>query len=159
MSKCKVCGDDPCLIGGAEQPPPFTSVKIGDEVWVNIPVSLNWNWYSIAQDGMWCWEDLEHAVWPDVPERVEVSYVWGCDNCGAPWLFFEPLDFAHLLEPGRAGGGVPCVACGEVEWPRALSFACICDPTPGAPDAGRNPDCRAGGLADVVHPDGKTSTS
>lgn len=121
--RCKVCGDDPCEVGGAEQPPPFTSVTAdGGSIWVNIPQSLNWNWYCIERDGYWCWEDLEHATWPRVPERVEVTYLWGCDGCRMPWLFFEPLDYAHLLEPGHAGGGVPCAACGKTEWPRALSI-------------------------------------
>jgi len=120
MSECKVCGADPCPIGGTEQPPPFTSVRVDGEPWVNIPASLNWNWYSPAQGGMWCWEDLEHATWPGVPERVEVTYRWGCDGCGGPWPFFDPAGAAHILVPGRAGSGVLCPHCRDVEWPRAL---------------------------------------
>lgn len=120
MGQCKVCGDDPCQVGGFDQPPPFTSVTADGDTWVNVPMSLNWNWYSVERGGTWCWEDLEHATHPAAPERVEVSYVWGCDGCEMPWLFFEPLDFAHLLEPGHAGGGVPCAWCGKTEWPKPL---------------------------------------
>lgn len=146
MPECKVCGGDPCEIGGFPEGAPFTSVVADGDIWVNVPISLNWNWWSVRRGGTWCWGDLEHATWPAAPQPVEVGYEWGCDGCGMPWPFFEPLDFAHLLQPGHAGGGVPCAWCGKAEWPRPLGFACTCDPTPGAPDAGRNPDCKAGGL-------------
>jgi len=147
MAACKVCGNDPCGIGGFPEGAPFTSVIADGVVWVNIPRALNWNWCSIERGGSWCWEDVEHATWPAAPEAVDVAYIWGCSACGVLWPTFDPSGFAILVEPGHAGGGAPCHHCGQTAWPTVLGFACTCDPIPGAPNRGRNPHCRAGGLA------------
>lgn len=128
---CGVCGRSPCPVQSVPEPPPFAVVRLrtpeGDSLWFNTPQSLNWNWYSPAKDGSWCWTDLEHAA--DGGALVEVVqfdydlWYWGCDGfsdyaggraCTRIWTRAEMA----ALVPGNPSSAPTCLGCWqEHSWP------------------------------------------
>lgn len=90
-------------------------------LWFNIQSTMNWNWFSIDQDGWWCWEDLWHAGTPELVPFDWSTYCWGCggnetgDVCRRVWTVEE----LARLEPGNWSSAPQCDSCGEPHaWPR-----------------------------------------
>lgn len=117
---CRVCTEDPCTTVVPEMVlPPFTVVRLGDELWFYVPSSANWNWYNAEQDGLLCWEDLWHQGVPEVVPFDWDLYWWGCADgldtgCGRVWTREEMA----RLEPGRPSSAPTCMGCQEMHaWP------------------------------------------
>lgn len=135
--ECRVCGHRACRVAVPPEWPPFAVARLygrehGDSLWFNVPMSLNWNWYNIDSDGLWCWEDLHHAVADGATlERVPFDwsqFYWGCDGwadwdvpvrCRRVWTVEEMA----RLEAGYPSGAATCLGCGQAHaWPHPVQI-------------------------------------
>lgn len=120
---CRVCGADPCGVVVPPPPAPFAVARLGAVLWFNIPSSLNWDWFSIDQDGWWCWEDLWHAGTPELVPFDWSTHYWGCPDdslfgagevCRRVWTVEE---MGRLVQ-GCPGSAPTCGGCGSPHsWP------------------------------------------
>jgi hypothetical protein len=116
---CEVCAEPDCHVDRTiPEPAPFTAVRADDEVWFNIPMTCNWNWYSPEADGLYSWIDLLHITHPDVPEPASVEdAAWCCGECRALWPWFHPTTAAATWGPGCPSCMARCPECGVLAWP------------------------------------------
>jgi hypothetical protein len=118
--RCQICCEVNCPVDRtAPEPAPFSAVKLPDgSVWVNVPMTLNWNWRNVELGGSYCWDDLLHQTHPDAPEEVSVeTWRWRCGQCLAAWPWFDPATAARTWPPGCPSCAPPCPECGEKAWP------------------------------------------